>query len=76
MAGWSLWDNLPDPTGEELHVHPPSEGSDWKLLLLPLAWVPQGRWRIWWHQNLEPPSNPSPFSSPGRGFHRSCWRLV
>ncbi|KAI6670734.1 hypothetical protein NL676_005619 [Syzygium grande] len=35
LARWCAWDQLSNSSGKELHLPFPSEGSNWKLLLLP-----------------------------------------
>lgn len=58
---WSFGNNMPHPTREELHLHTPSEGSDWELLLLPISCIPQSRWWFWRHKDPQQAQNPSPF---------------
>lgn len=76
MGRWSLWYKLPNPSWTELYICDASKGSDWKLLLLPHSWLPQGCWRLWWHQSTESSTNPCAVPSTSRGFHFTHRRLV
>lgn len=76
MARWSLWHNLPNSTRKELHLHAPSQGPNWFLLLLPISCNAQScRW-IWWLQDSQPSNDSRPFSSSCRRLHHPRRRLV
>ena len=76
ICGWSLWNNLPDPSWQKLHVHPTSQGSDRKLLLLPISCIPQSSWWFWWHPNSQPSQNPCSIRRTCRRLHCPDRRLV
>lgn len=51
LRGWSIWNDMPHTTRAELHIHTPNEGSNRKLLLLPIARISQGCWWFRWYQD-------------------------
>lgn len=76
LRGWSLWNDMPHSSRAELHIHPPNEGPNRKLLLLPFSRIPQGCWWFWWYQDPQSAFNPRPLRQPCWWLYRPNWRLV